>query len=489
MKFRQFFKKAIPFGDGINNLLLRFGQSDPASNATIYTPQFSTLNRQRMEFMYQSSWLAGMAVDVIPEDMVREGVEFKSPDQPLVIEKLDTACDRFRIWDAICDGLKWSRLYGGAVAVIMIDGADISQPLTIDSIRKDSFRGLVVLDRWQLRNDQELNQALGESFGKPKYYSLADNSKLNTGGRPIHASRILRFEGQELPFYLQQSYQGWGASVLERIGSKIEAFDLTTQGAAQLVGKAYLRNIKIKGFRSMCGLGSKEIQDGFLNQLRLMSMIQNQNGISVIDGEDDFQTQTYTFAGLPEILLQFGQQVSGAIGIPLVRLFGQSPTGFNATGESDLRTYYDNIRHLQDTKLRANLERLWRIIAKSETGLPLSDTFSFEFKPLWQMTSEQRAQSAQQMTQTIISALDAGAISKECAVTELRKLSQTVSLFSSITDDDILKAREEDLAPPMPELGGSLEGSIQNPAPQGSAPEPKNAGIGAVVSKPPEAGR
>lgn len=282
------------FGDGIANLLQRLGDvPGNSANATIYTPNFSSLNYQQLQWLYQSSWIASLAVDSVAEDMTREGVDFISSDDPSLTERLNTFLDRSRVWDRLCEALKWARLYGGSIAVIMIEGDDLSKPL--GEIRKGAFRGLFVLDRWQVDADGVI-QALGPSFGKPEFYRVL-RGNLDTQGAPIHASRVLRFEGAELPYYLAQAYGGWGASVLERPLPQIKAFDAATQGASQLVSKAYLRNVKIKGFRTMAGLGNDEQQKGFLAQMRLVSLLQSQEGLTVMDAEDDFSTQTYTFAG------------------------------------------------------------------------------------------------------------------------------------------------------------------------------------------------
>ncbi|MFX6330891.1 phage portal protein, partial [Acinetobacter baumannii] len=54
------------------------------------------------------------------------------------------------IWDKLCETGKWARLYGGAIAVMLIDGQDLSTPLRIEAIGKDQFKGLVVMDRWMV---------------------------------------------------------------------------------------------------------------------------------------------------------------------------------------------------------------------------------------------------------------------------------------------------------------------------------------------------
>ncbi|MFX8813048.1 phage portal protein, partial [Acinetobacter baumannii] len=89
--------------------------------------------------------------------------------------------------------------------------------------------------------------------------------------------------------------------------------------------------------------------------------------------------------GLDNILMQFGQQIAGALGIPLVRLFGQSPAGFSATGESDLSNYYDNINQQQEGRMRTPLHKLLEIVSRSKLGKPLPDSFKFDFASLWQI--------------------------------------------------------------------------------------------------------
>lgn len=454
------------FGDGVFNPLLRIGTQN-TFQATTYKAKYQTINRQELEWAYQGSWICGLAVDIVAEDMTREGIDIKTED-PQVIDALNALLDDCRVWDGICDALKWSRLYGGAIAVMMIDGADMSQPL--DVVRKDTFRGLAVFDRWQIQPSSEVVQTLGPDYGKPEYYTiLAGASEIDTiKGQKVHYSRVIRFEGRRLPYNLRQAYQGWGASILEPIFDRVEMFDLASQGTAQLLSKAYLRYYRVKGLREI--LTNDLAREGFLTQMDYMRTFQGIEGMTIGDTEDDFQTFQYTFTGIPEVLLQFGQQISGAIGVPLVRLFGQSPVGFNSTGESDLRIYYDNVRHDQDTDLRPGLKRILNVMYESATGAKPGRDLLFEFRSLWQMTNEQKAQAAQTLTGSIIAALQADAIPVSVALKELRKLSDTIGIFASITDEDIEAAddAETGMMPPDVSLGpdglglmGGLNGGQQ----------------------------
>ena len=465
------------FADGVSNPLLRIGTGTPNTfRATTYLPKFTTMSRQLLEWAYQTSWLCGLVVDIPAEDMTREGIDIRV-DDPRIADAVREEMDDYAVFDSLCDAVKWARLYGGSIAVIMIEGQDVSTPLTV--VPKDSFRGLYVFDRWQL-DSQIIDpvQDLGRNFGKPEYYRvIANSSDVDFHADRIHYSRVLRFEGRRLPYYLRQSYQGWGASVIEPVFDRIKGFDLATEGATQLLSKAYLRYYKVKNLRQI--LTNKIAAAGFLTQMDYVREFQNAEGLTVGDTEDDFQTLTYTFTGIPDILLQLGQQISGAFGIPLVRLFGQSPAGLNSTGESDIRNYYDNIKKLQRTMLRAGVKQLLDISYQSATGRPVPDDLSFDFRSLWQMSQLDKATVASSEVTAIQGAYADGLITLPTALKELKALSDTVGIFASITDEDIHEAERQEALDPPPSNFDPYEGFTekgQNGIP-GADPHPEDQAV------------
>ena len=457
-------KTVKQFSDGIANPLMRVGTgtNNIFDQGSTYLPKFTTLNRQQLEWQYQTSWMSALAVDIVAEDMTREGIDLRT-DDPDTADQINEVIDDYGVMDSLCETIKWARLYGGAIAVIMIDGQDSSTPLT--RVPKDSFRGLCVFDRWQLDSVvSDLDQTLGENFGKPEFYRIISANSDVQYQKPIHHSRVIRLDGRKLPFYLRQSYQGWGASIIEPAMSQIQGFDLATQSVTQLISKSYLRYYKVEGLRDI--LTNELASKGFMNQMEYVRKFQTFEGLTLGDKNDEFQTFSYSFTGLPDVLVQLGQQVSGAFGIPLVRLFGQSPAGLNSTGESDLRNYYDNVKKQQKTMLRSGVKRLLNAIYESVTGnVPPSD-FRFEFRSLWQMSQVERSQVAMQTAQTIADSYDRGLLDLPNALKELKTLSDVVGVFASITDEDIETAMEleSEQMPPMPE---EFDGNFQEEDPNG----------------------
>jgi len=460
--------------DSFQNFSARVGMgTGNLSDGNRYGFSPMSRNRVEMEFVYRSSWIAGQAVDTYADDMTRQGIELKGDIPPDDMESLQKAAGRLQIWDALNDTVKWSRLYGGCVAVLMIDGQKPDTPLNLDTIQKGQFKGLLPLDRWVVQPTlQDLITDFGPEMGKPKFYDVIADAQALVNMR-IHHSRVIRVEGVDLPYWQRIAENGWGQSVLERLWDRLVAFDSTTQGAAQLVFKAHLRTYKVQNLREVIAMGGKSY-DGLLKQIDMIRQFQSNEGMTLMDSNDEFEAHQYTFAGLNDVLLQFGQQISGALGIPLVRLFGQSPAGLSSTGESDIRNYYDNVKQQQERRLRTGVGKVYDALFRSELGEPPPESFDFEFNPLWQVSDTDKATITTAITNAVVAASDAGIVDRATALKELRQSSHVTGVWSNVTDEDIKEAEEE--PPPAPELPDENAGPGQDPAAELSKPSEAEAG-------------
>ncbi|MCX2699244.1 DUF1073 domain-containing protein [Ochrobactrum chromiisoli] len=434
--------------DSFANFQARLGVSTANLSAgSTYTFNPISRNRVLLENMYRGSWLVGQAVDIVAEDMTRSGISIETTLPPDDTAAINGGMERLCIWQALNDTIKWSRLYGGCIAVVMIDGQNISTPLKIDTVAKDQFKGLMVLDRWLVTPSlDELITDFGPDYGYPKYYTVvADAPGLRA--QKIHYSRCIRLDGVTLPYWQRISENGWGMSVVERLYDRLVAFDSTTQGAAQLVHKAHLRTYSVDGLRDIIGAGGPAYE-GLLKQIEMIRLFQSIEGMTLMDMKDKFEAHSYSFSGLSDVMLQFGQQLSGALQIPLVRLFGQSPAGLNSTGDADIRTYYDMIQSQQESRLRRGIGMVLDLLCRSELGSEPPKGLNYTFTPLWQMTPVEKATVGQVVATAVTQAVDSGIITEQVGLKELRQSSHATGMFSNITDEDINNA---DTDPPEPD--------------------------------------
>lgn len=443
--------------DGFINFASKLGLNNKNTiSASFYDFDLLTRNRIQLEAAYRGSWIVGAVVDSVAEDMTRAGIDITTNEQEADIRDLQNEISKRKIFQSLCAVDKWARLYGGSLGVMQIDGQKLDTPLNLDTISKGQFKGIIPYDRWQLNPVLQGVIQSGPDMGLPSIYQIVNNptqleptANTQTGQIAVHHTRVVRDIGIQLPYFQAITEMMWGESILERLWDRLIAFDNASMSAASLIDRANLRMIGVQGLREILAAGGPA-EEALLAQFEMVRLFQVNEGLTLLDKEDQYEASSYSFSGLSDMLLQFGQQLSGACGIPLVRLFGQSPAGLSATGESDIRMYYDNIKAQQEAKFRGPLQTILQVLWRSTFGKPAPDDLDFQFVPLWQTSALDKATIAKTQAETVIGAYESGLVSRPAAMEELRASSSDTGMFSNISDEDISEAEEDDENPPLP---------------------------------------
>lgn len=442
--------------DNFENFVTRVGVGPSMGNTLsqgTYIFNLVTRNRVELEAAYRGSWTCGKIIDCKSEDMTRAGIDITTKEAAEKVDEIQTMISRLQINQSLCDGIKWGDLYGGAIGVLQIAGQKYDTPLDPDTVSKSQFMGIAIFDRWQVNPDLINLIDSGPEIGLPAGYNIVTTANVNDPEAPptsnfyVHHSRCIRFTGIKLPFFQAITEMMWGESVLERPWDRLIAFDNSTMEAANLISRANLRMVGVEGLREILASGGKA-QQGLEAMFQMMAVLQSNQGLTLLDKNDEYQTTAYSFAGLSDMMLQFAQQLSGASDIPLVRFFSQSPSGLNATGDSDLRLYYDGINARQETNLRNPWEKILKIMYRSMYGVASPKDFQFSFSPLWQLTLKEKAEVNEINTRSVILAHEDGLVQTQTAMKELRQNSGETGIFSNITDEEIEEAEND--PPPMP---------------------------------------
>ena len=170
--------------------------------------------------------------------------------------------------------------------------------------------------------------------------------------------------------------------------------------------------------------------------MQAQSVMKSNFGMQLVNRGDQIKNTQYTFTGLQEVYDSMCLDLSGASRIPVTKLFGRSPAGMNATGESDLRNYYDYVDTLREAKLRPILEKLLPVLAMSAWGA-VPDGLDITFPPLWTPTAKEVAEIAKTKSEAIVSGYQAGLLNVDTAQKELKKLADETGMFDSISEEEI----------------------------------------------------
>jgi len=469
---------AVTTIDSFQNLAHRLGVG--ADNVLSYgSYAFNPLTRNRvlLEWIHRGSWIGGQAIDIIPEDMTKNGIEIEGEMDPADVQHIERIATATDVWGQINETLQWGRLYGGAICVALIDGQDLRTPLNLDTVGTGQFKGLLTLDRWMVEPTlEDLVTEMGPHLGLPKYYRVNDSAPA-LRGRVVHYTRVMvRHTGIKLPYQQRLQENLWGISELERLYDRMLAFDTATMGAAQLVSKAFLRTLSVENLRDVVAAGGKP-QAGLYSYVEMMRRFQGVEGITLIDAKDKFEAQAGALTGMTgikEVLLSLAEQLGGALQMPLTRLLGQSPGGLNSDGDGEMQTYYSGIKRRQERDLRFGVNTIYHLIARS-IGIKISDDVNISFCDLFEQSDDKKSDIATKTATAVTEAYDAGLINQQVAMKELRQSSRRTGLFSNITAEMIENADEEIQAPGIEELqaamkaGGTEDGN--NTPPNGQQQE------------------
>lgn len=414
-----------------------FGTMD-LLQATEYPTVRLTQNYQLLTSLYRDNWIVQNIVATIPNDIIRKWYELRSNISPEQVDQMKKLERKTQIRKKLLLGMYWGRLYGGAVGVILVKGQDdMSQPLELEAVMPGSFMGLQVFDRWSgVYPESELvTDPENPDFGLPAYYTVRDEETGCTAAR-VHHSRIIRFIGRELPYMEQITEQYWGESELEAIYSEVVKRDNVSGNIAALTFRANINYMETEGMDQLLGTANTEMQRRFYNLMAAQSIMESNFGTRIINKGDAIHNTQYTFTGLSDVYDRIMMDVAGAARTPVTKLFGRSPSGLNATGESDMQNYYDYIDGLRETELRGIIERLLPVMAFSAWG-EMPEDMEVTFPAMWSPDAKEIAEIAERKTSAVLAVYQNDLIDSSTAQQELQATADETGMWSKISDESI----------------------------------------------------
>lgn len=463
-----------PVNDAFSNSAARLGVGTyDLTQGTEYIPTRRTQDYNLLTTLYRENWIVQNIIATIPDDIIRKWYTLKTASAPELIDKFKRMERKTKLRRAVKQGMYWGRLYGGAAGVILIKGQDdMSEPLDLDTVMPDSFLGLTILDRWTgvYPSGELVTDPADPDYGLPMYYTIRDEDRGQMVVN-VHHSRVVRFIGRELPWLEQVTEQYWGESEIEAIYEDLIRRDNVAANMAALTFRANVNYMESDGLDQLLGTANAEMQRRFWNTMQAQSIMESNFGIRVINKGDAIHNRQYTFTGLADVYDCMMMDVSGAARIPVTKLFGRAPAGLNATGESDMRNYYDYIDSLRDTAFRDIIEKLLPVLALSAWG-EIPDDLDIDFPPMDTPDAAEVADVAQKKTAAVISAYTADLIDQKTARMELTELDDEIGLFGKIPDE-LIEEGAGVMASQVTQMQDPIAGLFPSPEPE--APEETEA--------------
>lgn len=453
--------------DGFPDVLHRYSMESSIYDSSMLIPDYDLAEK------YQYNGLFSKIIDRPAEEALKHGIEYNISDQTLA-DFLDDALDRLDWEEKATTAIRWARLFGGAVIVMLLDdGRGLEEPVNWQDIR--SVEELRVYERAIVQPDPNCYLT-----GKAEYFDI---SSTYGGFFRVHRSRCLVFKNGSLPEYAApQQYFYWGLPEYVRIKRDLSIALHTHQSAANMIDKSVQPVYKQRGLQST--LAGPDGDDQVLKRLQVLDASRGMlNSVAVdMDGED-YSFQTFQLSGASEILESTYSLLSAVTCIPQTILFGRSPSGENATGESDLENYYNFVEGIQKRMLKKNIRTLLKAVVQAgvyDGSIAEPQTIKPTFKPLWSLSEAEQATVELSKAQRAQATAQTAQLYIDMQVLQPDEVRQALARDGTLNIEDILDHQPQDVQDdgwaqllegletndnPIPDAAGQLpeQGGIMNP--------------------------
>lgn len=394
--------------DGYVNLLNKYGTKQDNSEAYKFERE-PVIPDMQLTGLYEGNGLFSKIIDTPAEEALKHGFDLnlKSDELNAFVED---ALDDLEWEERAATAIKWARLYGGALIVMLIDdGRGLEEPVDWEHIRSiDELRvyerSIVQPDYASLYQQDYGGKGVGNrvsKFGQPEYYYVSSIY----GSFKVHESRCLVFRNGVLPEQTSNAtYLFWGMPEYVRIRRALRETVTAHTDSVKLLERSVQAIYSMKGLASL--LTTDDGENQVLKRLQLVDTSRGLLNSIAIDSEgEQYDFKTFQFSGVKDVIDATCNMLSALTNIPQTILFGRSPAGMNATGDSDFESYYNFVEKIQRLMLKRNLRTLLDVVFRA--GIASGDVaeepdYKLEFKPLWSLSDTQQAAVDQTKAQTAL---------------------------------------------------------------------------------------
>jgi phage-related protein (TIGR01555 family) len=482
--------------DGYVNLLNKYGTKQDNSEAYKFERE-PVIPDMQLTGLYEGNGLFSKIIDTPAEEALKHGFDLnlKSNEMNAFV---DEVLDDLEWDEKATTAIKWARLYGGALIVMLIDdGRGLEEPVDWEHIRSiDELRvyerSIVQPDYASLYQQDYGGKGIGNrgsKFGQPEYYYVSSIY----GSFKVHESRCLVFRNGVLPEQTSNAtYLFWGMPEYVRIRRALRETVTAHTDSVKLLERSVQAIYSMKGLASL--LTTDDGENQVLKRLQLVDTSRGLLNSIAIDSEgEQYDFKTFQFSGVKDVIDATCNMLSALTNIPQTILFGRSPAGMNATGDSDFESYYNFVEKIQRLMLKRNLRTLLDVVFRA--GIASGDVaeepdYKLEFNPLWSLSDTEQATVDQTKAQTaLVKAQTAQAYVDMQALDPTEVRSRLASDEEFDVEDIISEDDEDDLLQSLlgtePSTMSDVEAAQKN-IEQGQAPggEEQSATVAPTATPP-----
>lgn len=358
------------------------------------------LSQEQNEHIWRGDAIAARMVETLPREMMREGFCTTTPEDVEAGEDVDERARDLGVAEHIELGLRYGKaLGGGAILLGVDDGQALDKPLNEKTIR--AFTWVNTLTPRELQPVKWYSDPTGPRYGEISQYRIIPfdppPDQMVSLMPIVHESRLVRFDGivtTRGARIRNENQPGWDDSIFVRSLQTITDFQHAHAGLAALLQDFSVPVLAMKGLAKLLAT-AKPGDTTLMQRANALELCRSVMRVAIVDADgESYKRETTTVTGLGDLMEQIALRLAAEANMPVSLLMGQAPAGLNATGDSDIRWFYDQIKAAQIRQVKPGLRKILRLIMLDRSG-PLrgqeAANWDIKFNPLWQLTDVEKA--------------------------------------------------------------------------------------------------
>lgn len=455
-------------GDGYTNVLNKYGTTQDNSESYRYERE-PIIPDMQLTSLYEGNGLFSKIIDTPAEEAVKHGFNLNLNSDELD-NFVEECLDELEWEEKAATAIKWARLYGGSIIVMLInDGKGLEEPVDWQNIK--SIDELRVFERAVVQPDYASlymqdyggkgNVNRTSKFGEPEFYYVTSMY----GSFMVHESRCLIFRNGVLPEQVSNTtYQMWGMPEYIRIKRALRETVTAHTDATKLLERSVQAIYSMKNLASL--LATDDGEDQVVRRLEVIDMARGLlNSIAIDADGENYDFKSISFSGVKDVIDSTCNMLSALTNIPQTLLFGRSPAGENATGASDLENYYNFVERIQKLMLKRNLRYLLDILFRAGIAsgeIEEEPDYKLVFNPLWSLSDAEQATVEQTKASASLTKAQTAQIYVDMQALDPSEVRRKLASDDEFTVEEIIDEEDEDLYSAMVEAqNGQVESEVE----------------------------
>jgi hypothetical protein len=297
------------------------------------------------------------------------------------IKAIESRLEALKVRDLFRECAMKTEQFGRAhlyVSVKKQDG-DLERQLPLTEVGKGQLIGFSAIEPyWLTPYSWNATHPERPDFYRPQSWFVL--------GRKTHHTRLLTFIFREVPDLLKPAYDFSGISITQLMMPYVNRWLRTAKNVNDL--------INIFSIVTLSTELQKLLQNPDLFKARIQAFItaRDNRGMMVIDkGTEELGSQNIPLGSLDKLQAQAQEHMATPGRLPLIKFFGITPTGLNASSEGEFHAWYDYVNGLRRLGFDAHFKRALEIVQMDLYG-EVEPDLTYEWLPLFEPTGKEMAE-------------------------------------------------------------------------------------------------